>query len=266
MSTQASWTGSMPDVYDRLLGPVKFAPHARHVAALAADLAPRDVLELAAGTGISTAELVRALPGARVTATDLNPAMVAAGSARVPGATWQVADAQQLPQPAACADVVVCQFGVMFFPDKPAAHAQVRRVLRPGGVLLASIWDEVAATPFAAALDAALHEVLPDGPPDFVTAVPHGYHDPDRIRGDAEAGGLRVLAVDHVVLPGRAPSAAALAEGFCLGTPLRFALEQRGPLDALLPAVAAAMTRHLGDGEVHGDLAAWVLRAARPTD
>ena len=126
MADDATWLDTMPEIYDRCLGPVLFRPYAQHLARRAAASAPRDVLELAAGTGIVTRELLRQLPGAAVTATDLNPAMVSWGAAHAPGATWLAADAQHLDFADATFDLVVCQFGVMFFPDRPAC-------LRRGG-------------------------------------------------------------------------------------------------------------------------------------
>jgi SAM-dependent methyltransferase len=251
----------MPAAYDELLGPALFAPFARDVAGRCADLRPGSVLELAAGTGILTAELVARLPGVPVTATDLNPEMVEHGSRRVPEASWRPADAQSLPFPDGAFDLVVCQFGVMFFPDRPGAFAEAARVLSPGGRLLVTTWDAVGTSPFPAALTDALAAVLPEDPPDFVARVPHGYTDPDRIRADLSAGGL-AGTVERVVLRGTAPSARAVAEGFCRGTPLLFALRERGDVEALTDAVAEEMTARLGGGPVTGDLAAFVVTAA----
>lgn len=254
----------MPELYDRCLGPALFAPHARHLARMAADLAPRTVLELAAGTGILTAELVHALPDASVTATDLNPDMVSWAARTVDGAGWQTADAQTLEFADAAFDLVACQFGVMFFPDKPAAFAEAARVLRPGGTLVFDVWDTVQTSTLPSALTAALGDVLPGGAPDFVTRIPHGYHDADRIRADVEAGGLVVDSLERVVLRGTGASASAVAKGFCLGTPLRFALAQRGDLETVTAAVAERMTARLGTGPVEGELAAIVVSAHRP--
>ena len=265
MTSDASWVDSMPAVYDRALGPALFSPFAAYLAEAVVGLAPHRVLELAAGTGVATAELVAALPGAEIVATDLNPAMVAFGAARVPGAVWRVADAVHLDdEPAGSYDLVVCQFGVMFFPDKRAAFAEAARVLRPGGTLLVAVWDVVEASPFPAALVAAIAAALPADPPSFVARVPHGYPHPEQIEADLRAGGLEPVSVERVVLRGTSPSAAALAEGFCRGTPLRFALLERGDLDELTAAVAAEMTARLGEGPVEGDLAAIVGTARRP--
>ena len=264
MDEDARWVGSMPQVYDRALGPALFAPFASYLAGQAAARHPRRVLEVAAGTGIATRELVRVLPDAAVVATDLNPDMVAWASQRVPQASWSVADATALELPADSFDVVVCQFGVMFFPDRPAAFREAARVLAPGGTLLLAVWDAVELSPFPAALVASLAAVLPEDPPTFVARVPHGYGDPTRIRADLRAGGLQVDSLERVVLTGRSPSAATLAEGFCLGTPLRFALAARGDLHELAGAVAEQMTARLGAGPVEGDLAAMVVSAQPP--
>ncbi|MCW2542091.1 MAG: ubiE 4 [Frankiales bacterium] len=262
MTTDADWIESMPAVYDRCLGPALFAPYASEVAERARLLAPRRVLELAAGTGIATAQLVRALPTAEITATDLNPAMISWGAERVSGARWAQADAEHLTSFAADVfDLVVCQFGVMFFPDKSAAFAEIARVLSPGGTVLLTTWDIVDESDFPAAMVASLAAVFPDDPPDFIVRIPHGYADISTIEADLNAAGLVPDRLDRVVLRGSAASARDLAEGFCLGTPLRFALEQRGPLGQLTQRLADEMTTRLGEGPINGSLAAFVISA-----
>ncbi|UQX89527.1 methyltransferase domain-containing protein [Jatrophihabitans telluris] len=264
MSDDARWAGSMPEIYDRCLGPTLFAPFAEHLAGIAAALAPTDVLELAAGTGIATAALAKAMPQAHLVATDLNPAMVEYGGARVGNARWQVADAQQLPQDDASFDLVMCQFGAMFFPDKPAAYAEAARVLRPGGTLLLGLWDAVAASEFAQAVVDGLVSVLPGTDANFVTRIPHGYHDDEQISADLQAGGLVDVQIDRVVLSGTAESAAKLAEGFCLGSPLRYELEAHGDPHALTQKIGAVMTTRLGSGPVQGRMGALTVQARRP--
>ena len=261
VTEEAIWVGTMPAVYDSALGPALFRPHAVQLAALTVPLSPARVLEEAAGTGILTAELVRALPSAQITATDLNPSMVSWASERVAGPTWLQADAQYLEFPDSSFDLVVSQFGVMFFPDKPAAFAEAARVLAPGGTLLFSVWDIVEGSDFTNAMVQSLGAVLPDDPPSFIVRVPHGYADPERIRSDLAAGGLEAKSLDRAVLRGHALSARDLARGFCMGTPLRFALAERGSLEDLTAALAEEMTARLGDGPVEGDLAAIVVFA-----
>lgn len=265
MSTDSSWLDSMPEIYDRCLGPAVFEPYARHVAEVVRGLKPDAVLELAAGTGIVTRELVRALPTAAITATDLNPAMVAWAAPRVPGASWQVADALQLAFPDAGFDAVVCQFGVMFFPDRPGAFAETARVLRPGGSFVFTVWDGIEYSDLPALCEQAVARAVDGVAPDFMSRIPHGYADPDRIRSDVVAGGLEIAALDRVQLRGRANSAADIAEGFCCGTPLRFQLAEVGDPNQIADSVAADLTAQLGPGPVEGDLAAFVVSARRPT-
>jgi SAM-dependent methyltransferase len=253
----------MPDAYDRALGPALFGPYATHLATVAASLAPQRVLELAAGTGIATAELVRALPTAEIVATDLNAAMVAWAADRIVGPTWLQADAQSLDFPDESFDLVACQFGVMFFPDKPAAYAETARVLKPGGTMLFNVWDVVEGSDLVAELVECLETLLPNDPPTFLSRVPYGYGLPDQIRADLQAGGLRTESIDRIVLRGHASSARTFTEGFCLGTPLRFALEERGSLEALTQALVDDMTARLGEGRVEGDLAGFVVSAGK---
>jgi len=264
MSNDSSWIETMPETYDRCLGPALFTPYATHVAGLVAARAPQRVLELAAGTGILTAELARLLPNARITATDLNPEMVSWAAHRVANVDWRQADAQRLDYPEASFELVVCQFGVMFFPDKQRAFAEAARVLVPGGTMLFTVWDEVDGSDFAAALVAAAAELLPEDPPTFLVRIPHGYTDPDKIRSDVRSGGLHVEAIDRVVLRGTAESARTVVEGYGLGTPMRFELEQRGSLDVLTDALADKLARRLGPGPLEGDITALVVSARKP--
>ena len=103
------------------------------------------------------------VPAADIIATDPNPAMVSWAVDRITGTTWRQADAQALQHPDASFDLVVCQFGVMFVPDKRTAFAEAARRLRPGGTLL--VWDAAETSRFPAALIHSLAAVLPDNPP-----------------------------------------------------------------------------------------------------
>jgi SAM-dependent methyltransferase len=190
--------------------------------------------------------------------------MLSWGSGRVPEPAWQQADAQRLDYPDGWFDLVVCQFGAMFFPDKPAAFAESARVLVPGGTMLCTVWDSVETSDLPAAMVGSLRAVLPDDPPDFIVRVPHGYCDPDRIAADLRAGGLVEVNIERVVLRGQSPSAAEITLGFCLGTPLRFALQERGSLPELTSRLTDEMVARLGDGPVAGDLSAFLVTAGTP--
>jgi SAM-dependent methyltransferase len=254
----------MPEAYDRLLAPAVFRPFAVDLAERAAGLRPSRVLELAAGTGVLTSELVEALPGAEVIATDLNGSMVEFGSGVVPGASWQQADALDLQFEAGEFDLVVCQFGVMFFPDKPAAYRETARVLQPDGRMLFNTWDTIDTHGFAAPLAAGIERVFPDDPPTFLVAVPHGYPDVEQVTADLEAGGLSRVSVETVTLEGQAGSAADIATGFCTGTPLRMAIESRGDLAGSTTVISEEMTSLLGAGPITAEMTAYVVEA-RPS-
>jgi SAM-dependent methyltransferase len=242
-----------------------FAPYGADLAGRAAALAPKRVLELAAGTGIVTASLVAALPSAEIVATDLNAPMVDYAAAKVPRPRWEVADAQDLRYAAASFDLVVCQFGVMFLSDRVGAYRGVLRVLRPGGSFLFNAWDTLDTHVVEAAVIDAMAKLFPQDPPDFLRRIPHGYCDVDRIRDDVEAAGFEVVELERVEVIGHAASAGALAEGYCLGTPLRFELADRGePADVVAP-LTAALTERFGEGPVEVAMSAHVLHAMRPT-
>ena len=255
------WLGSMPDAYDRGLADAVFRPFAVELASRIAARSPRRVLELAAGTGVLTAELLRAASTAEVTATDLNTSMVELGRRRAPGGRWRTGDAMDLPFPAAQFDLVACQFGAMFFPDKRVAFAQVRRVLCGDGVFVMNVWDTLDKHAFQAALVAGVRRAFPVDPPTFMESLPHGYADADATVADLSAAGFRIVTHDSVTLTGRAATARALAEGYCLGTPLRAEIEARGDLTAATDVVASEMERRLGAGAVAGPMTAWVFEA-----
>ena len=252
----------MPEAYDRWLAPAVFRPFAAELARRVAARRPRRVLELAAGTGVLTRELL-ATGTADVTATDLNEAMVEFGRRHVPDATWQAADALDLPFDAERFDVVVCQFGVMFFPDKPAAHAEARRVLEPGGSLFLTSWGTIVGHEFETAVVAGLGRVFPDDPPRFLQSVPHGYADAAVVVADLRAGGFEQVSAETVTLEGQAASAVDLATGYCTGTPLRAEIEARGDLAAAIVVVAEELERRLGTGPVAGRMTAHIVEAVR---
>ena len=149
----------------------------------------------------------------------------------------------------------------MFFPDKPAAFAEARRVLTPEGTLLLSTWGAIDTHDFQAALVAGLERAFPEDPPTFMVSVPHGYADVDVVVTDLDAGGLDCVAVESVTLEGRAASAADVAAGYCTGTPLRPAIEARGDLATTTAVVAREMEARLGAGAVTGRMTAHVIEA-----
>jgi ubiquinone/menaquinone biosynthesis C-methylase UbiE len=211
---------------------------------------------------VLTAGLLTAAPAAEVTATDLSEAMVAFGSTRAPGAVWRQADAQRLPFPDAGFDLVVCQFGVMFFPDRVEAFTQVRRVLVPGRRFLFNTWGPPETHAFEAALHAGLERAFPIDSPRFFQTVPHGYSDPTVVAADLATAGFTVEDEQELTLQGRAASTADLATGYLTGTPVRAAVQERGDAPAVRATVIDEMTAQLGPGPVTAPMTAHVFRAA----
>jgi SAM-dependent methyltransferase len=251
----------MSAAYEEYLVPAVFRPYADDLAARVARHRPQLVLELAAGTGVLTRAMTALLPDADITATDLNVAMVEVGSTQVPTATWQQADAGQLPFDDATFDVVACQFGVMFLPDRPAAYAGIARVLRPGGHFVFNSWGPLSTHEVETTVIAALAQCFPDDPPSFLARIPHGYHDADRIAADLTEAGLLEIDVAKVELECRGTSAEHLAHGYCRGTPLRPEIEARGDLDTTTVAVAGVLEDRFGAGPVVGRMQALVVSA-----
>ena len=189
VATDKAFIGSIPELYDRLMVPLIFEPYAADLATRVAAAAPRAVLETAAGTGVVTRALASRLPAdVQITATDLNQPMLNYAMARQSGdkrISWKQADALALPFDDQSFDVVVCEFGAMFFPDKVQGYKEARRVLKPGGRLLFNVWDKISENDFAHTIAQALAEVFPDDPPRFMARTPHGYHDGKQISGGA---------------------------------------------------------------------------------
>jgi ubiquinone/menaquinone biosynthesis C-methylase UbiE len=255
--------------YDTLLVPLLFEPYAVLVAERVAKLRPARVLELAAGTGALTRALSDRLPSTTaIVATDLNQAMLdrAIGIGTSRPVQWRQADALDLPFADASADVVVCQFGSMFFPDKPRAFAEARRVLSPGGTLFVTVWDTIETNELAAIVDAAVAAEFPDDPPSFMQRTPHGYGDPAVVAADLFAGGLEAPAVvETLTARSIAASARVVAEAFCEGTPLRSEIEARvGPdVSSVTRSAEIALAQRFGSGEIDAKMQAHLLSVVR---
>ena len=264
-ATDKAFTGSIPRIYQTYLVPLIFEFYAAGLAERARALQATRVLELAAGTGVVTRALASRLPAdVSIMATDLNQAMldhaIAIGTSRA--VEWRQADAMALPFDDRTFDVVVCQFGVMFFPDRSGAYAEVRRVLKPGGVFLFNAWDRIDDNDFAACVHAAAVSVFPADPPRFLARVPHGYHVQDCIRDDLALGGFANRAdISTVEGRSRAPSPRFPALGYCHGTPLRSELEARDPsrVSDVVDAATEAIARRFGREAVDGKMQAQVI-------
>ena len=172
----------------------------------------------------------------------------------------------QLPFPDGAFDAVVCQFGVMFFPDKAGAFAEVRRVLRPGGVVVFNVWDRVSENHFPDTVHTAVESVFPGDPPRFMARTPHGYFDRRTIERDLAGGGFGAAPeIVTVAARSRARSPRIPAVAFCQGTPLRNEIEARDAsrLEEATHAAAEAVARRFGRGPVDGKMQAHVVTVER---
>ena len=263
-----AFTSSFAEVYDRYLVPMDFAPYARQLAERVAALAPSGVLETAAGTGIVTRELARILPsGVTITATDLNEPMIALAQANIRSerVRWQTADALDLPFADSEFDVVLCQFGVMFFPDKQRGFREAFRVLQPSGFFLFNLWDRFEANANSPLRIAArvVGSIIGRDP---VSLLSPPYYDDPIIESDLAAAGFDNIRVERVTEPSRAASAHAAATIVCYGSMLRTAIEGHDPsrMAEITEKVSEALRSRFGTGKVEGVTQAVLVTAERP--
>jgi ubiquinone/menaquinone biosynthesis C-methylase UbiE len=265
-ATDKVFSGSIPEMYDRLMVPLIFEPYARDLADRIAKAKPTRVLETAAGTGVLTRALVAQLPAhSGITATDLNEPMLAQAKKMLPDRriAWQPADALALPFGDGSFDAVACQFGAMFFPDRIKGFAEARRVVKNGGGFFFNVWDRIEDNEFADVVTQALATVFPHDPPRFMARTPHGYYDENQIRRELKAAGFTDITIDGVEHRSRAPSPREPAIAYCQGTPLRSEVEARGApgLQAATESAVEALTRRFGSGAVDGKIRALVISA-----
>jgi SAM-dependent methyltransferase len=263
------FTASFAEVYDRYLVPMDFGPHAARLSERVNALAPRRVLETAAGTGVVTRALARILPSdVSITATDLNEPMIALAQSNLGGERilWRQADALDLPFGDAEFDVVVCQFGVMFFPDKQQGFREALRVLRPGGHFVFNVWDSFEANSKSPLRIAArIVGTILDRDPASLLAPP--YHNEAIIRSDLGAAGFVHIEVETVSTPSHAASVREAATIVCHGSRLRTHIDASAPtrLEEITNAVTEALRPRFGDGPVEGATQALVVTAQRPS-
>jgi SAM-dependent methyltransferase len=249
----ARFQSSIPEIYDRHLGPVIFEPYAAELARRVNIEAPASLLEIACGTGILTAQLrARLPPGVQIVATDLNPPMIDHARSRMKmkdadRIEWRTADAAALPFPDRTFACAVCQFGLMFVPDKDAAFREARRVLVDRGLFAFNVWDGFANNSFGRIAHETIGSFFGSDPPTFYQ-VPFGFNDLARLRRLLATNGFIDITLDHVALEVRSASARSFALGLVKGNPVNFPIAERGVDEkAIIDAVAAALTKVGGD-------------------
>jgi ubiquinone/menaquinone biosynthesis C-methylase UbiE len=265
LDSDSVFGASIPTLYEKYLVPLIFEPYAADLAHRLASRPVGRVLEIAAGTGVVTRALACALPaGVSIVATDLNQSMLdhasALGTKRP--VVWRQADAMRLPYQNGAFDAVICQFGVMFFPDKVKAFSEARRVLTPGGVFIFNVWDRIEENEFADTVNTAVECLFPEDPPHFLARTPHGYTDRKTIEENlAAAGFIARPEFDTITARSRANSPCIPAIAYCQGTPLRNDIETRdvSRLNEATLIAAEAIAGRFGKSAVEGKIQAHIV-------
>ena len=177
---------------------------------------------------------------------------------------WQQADAADLPIPDQCIDAVVCQFGLMFVPDKQKAVGEVHRVLNPGGTFLFNVWDRIELNDLACTTHETVASFFQSDPPTFYE-VPFSLYDPAVIQELMTAGGFRDLNLTPLEIESVSPSAVDLAKGLVQGNPVVTTINERQPqsLTKIIAAVATAVSHRCGDRPVKAKMRALVCSAVK---
>lgn len=263
--TNKIFTGSIPKLYEKYLVPLIFEPYAADLVSRLPLASLKRVLEIAAGTGVVTRALAAALPeSVSIVATDLNQSMLDMASevgTKRP-VEWRLADAMDLPFADGTFDAVICQFGVMFFPDKAKAFSEVHRVLRPGGVFVFNVWDRIEENEFVNTVTTALASLFPENPPRFHARVPHGYAARATIERDLATGGFTALPkITTMPARSRARSPRIPAMAYCQGTPLRNEIEALDPsrLGDATEVAMKALVQRFGAGPIEGKIQAHII-------
>lgn len=255
--TQAKFTGSIPENYDRYLGPLLFefsaADMARRVAQ--AQNGPSEILEVACGTGISTRHLAGVVaPGSKISATDLNDAMLAHAefvNGALSGVTYSQADALNLPFDDESFDTVVCQFGIMFFPDKAKGMREMTRVLKPDGTLALNVWNDFSRNPSVGFVDDVIKSFFTEDPPRFLE-IPFGGVDTATGRTLFEEAGYSTIEVTTISESVMSRDHADTARGFITGNPTILEIQNRTTVDAeqIVQTAADALEKAYGPAPV----------------
>jgi ubiquinone/menaquinone biosynthesis C-methylase UbiE len=249
MANDAAFVGSVPEYYDRGFGPVLFQGFAEDIATRAAALAPQRVLETAAGTGIVTRVLRDKLASrASLTSTDLNPPMLEIAKSKFAHGervVFQPADATALPFADESFELAVCQFGIMFYPDKPKSFAEVHRVLTPGGHYLFNVWDAHKYNPFGRISQAVLERMVKD-PPQFYH-VPFSLSAIDPVKEMLIDAGFADIAINVVRLERPIADLSYFAQTTIRGNPVADQLTERGEdPERVIAAMLEDLTAEVG--------------------
>jgi ubiquinone/menaquinone biosynthesis C-methylase UbiE len=247
------FAGSIPETYHKYLGPILFEFSAGHLAeCVSRELEGEvNVLEVACGTGISTSFLANNLSkGSLIQATDYSQDMLDLAERyypKLPGVRFSQADAQDLDFSDNSMDAVICQFGLMFFPDKSKALSEFHRVLKPGGLLALSTWSDKSRFPFALIVDEVVSSFFSSDPPDM-TVLPYSLGTAEILDGFLTDGGFEFSKIHEVSGPVRVEDFSDFTRGLVGGNPTILEIERRATasIEDVIDACVATAIERLG--------------------
>lgn len=266
MATNIEFTGSIPEIYDKHLGPLLFEPFAEDLSERISNKNSESVLELACGTGRLTNYLFNKLHYAKIISTDINPDMISFAKKKVTGENieWMHTDMQEIPFEDSIFDLVICQFGVMFVPDKIKAFKEINRVLKPGGTFLFNTWDKLETNKLAIFSNEFINTYFMDDPITFYH-IPFSYFTESDIKMEMNEGGFKNTSFTLVAKAGKSESAAHAAIGFVEGNPVSAFIKERDPklISVIRDNLANALAEKFGNNPMTCSMNAIVVETVK---
>lgn len=266
MEANAAFAGAIPDKYDQYLGPLLFEPYALDMVSGMKKEGVSSVLELACGTGRVTQYLPKHFgPGVSITATDLNPDMIAVATRKIKDdIKWRPADMQELPFAADSFDLALCQYGLMFVPDKAKAIREVARVLKKGSVFHFNTWDKIENNGIPRISRQIVTEFFNGTPPNFYF-VPFSMFDPEAIKKLMLENGFSKVEISLIKKEGISNTALEAATGMIEGNPVAKEIRDKDPnaVPDVIEKVRKEIAIQYGDNPVRCPLQAWVGKAVK---
>jgi ubiquinone/menaquinone biosynthesis C-methylase UbiE len=245
MAQQTQWqvAGNAAAIYEEYLVPAIFEPWARDLLDQAAPRLGERVLDVACGTGI-VARLAadRVGTSGKVLGVDINPGMIAVARriAGAAGAEWKEGNATALPLPDGSFDLVICQQGLQFFPDRLTALREMHRVLTPTGRIALASWRSIQHSPgFLALAEALAKWASPD-----VAAIAYGPFalcEEDELGSLLAAAGFRDPSSSRAVKMLHFPSCEEFVRRYGTGSPLA------GHFASMAPSIRGELIREVAE-------------------